>query len=664
MTLIIIVAGLLHCVSWTLPGDFADSSTQDVTTVSGILYEPCGAPAKHASVVMRSSDYLPQTGQLNKRGTLGGFFVFSTYTNDTGYYKFTKQDSIPPGRLFIVEAHDSSGNYCLIGNTVIDSILYFSTVDSMPCNVFKDTLKPSATVKGKVQPFGDFVRVIVAVYGLDQWTEAAFDGNFILSSLPEGRLRMVFITKQNGVTYDTVQVNVRSGNWTTIDTSVSSLLHAEKRHSLTLTADGNGTVDGPDSIVHGATDSIFARPDSGCHFAFWHVTKGKAFIADSTDAFTAVALNAGDAVMEAVFKRNNFPQTFGKSNNDYGQSIQQTIDGGFVIIGYNNVAGQSTYLVKTDVNGNEMWSKSYKMAGNNAGYDILQTIEGGYIITGQYDSAFGNNRADAYLLKTDPDGNEMWRKTFGGTGEDLGNSVQQTGDGGFIIAGYTDSYDLYEHGTSAVFLIKTDANGNEMWFRIFGEANQSSGYSVRQTIDNGYIIVGQTVPPSGSPDYTGIYLIKTDPDGNKVWSKTFCGSKGYSVVQTFDKGYILTGYADSDSGSNLIKTDGNGNEMWRKKLGETGQNIFHSVIQTPDSGYIIAGSMNPFWNMCYASLIKTDANGNEMWKKMFGETGFNQGNCVRQTGDGGYIMAGFTESFGAVSFDILLIKTDKNGNIQ
>jgi uncharacterized repeat protein (TIGR02543 family) len=220
------VGGIFHCAS---PGGAYDlfktaGGTQDVTTIRGIIYEPDGRPARNASVVIRSSDYLPEISGLGKRGARKGFFSRTSTTDGNGHFAFTAADSIPKG-LFIMEARDCNGNRCLLGNTAIDSILYFSPRDSMHLKALNDTLKPPAVIKGTIMTPINSGREIIAVYGLNQWTEAAPDGEFILPNLPEGRLRIILITVQNGVTYDTVPVRTKSGNWTTVDTVVSSRLH-------------------------------------------------------------------------------------------------------------------------------------------------------------------------------------------------------------------------------------------------------------------------------------------------------------------------------------------------------------------------------------------------------------------------------------------------------
>jgi len=257
-------------------------------------------------------------------------------------------------------------------------------------------------------------------------------------------------------------------------------------------------------------------------------------------------------------------------------------------------------------------------------------------------------------------------KTYWGWNFDKAYSVQQTSDGGYIVAGYTRSFGA---GWDDIILIKTAANGNIQWARTYGGIGDDRAYSVQQTSDGGYIVAGVTNSfGAGSWD---IFLIKTDASGNIQWAKTYGGTgddRAYSVQQTSDGGYIVAGVTNSFGAGSwdifLIKTDASGNIQWAKTYDGGIDDDVSSIQQTSDGGYIVAGVTNSFGaGYIDIFLIKTAANGNIQWAKTYGGTYDDYAHSVQQTSDGGYIVAGVTNSFGAGYIDIFLIKTDANGNI-
>jgi hypothetical protein len=359
-------------------------------------------------------------------------------------------------------------------------------------------------------------------------------------------------------------------------------------------------------------------------------------------------------------------KTFGGAEDDAGYAVQETKDGGLIIVGETASLGAGSsdvYLVRIDslrrVTDSLGWvtEKTFGGIEDDVGYSVQQTEDGGFIIVGKT-SSFGAGGSDVYLIKTDALGNKKGEKTFGGIEDDVGYSVQQTEDGGFIIVGKTSSLGA---GGSDVYLIKTDALGNADWEKTFGGAEDDVGYSVQQTEDGGFIIVGKTSSlGAGGSD---VYLIKTDALGNADWEKTFGGIEddaAYSVQQTKDGGYIIAGetasFGAGKSDVYLIKTDASGNiePGWPKTFGGAEVDIGRSVRKTGD-GYIIAGSTESFSaGKSDVYLIKTDALGNKKGEEILGGANSDGGFAVQQTRNGNYIVAGSTESFGAGKSDVYL----------
>jgi len=311
-----------------------------------------------------------------------------------------------------------------------------------------------------------------------------------------------------------------------------------------------------------------------------------------------------------------------------------------------------------------LWTKTFGGAANDQAVAIRQTGDGGYIVLGSTES-FGNGQIDTWLVKIDENGNETWNKTYGGSANDGAVSIECTNDNGFIFTGLTESYG---NGGQDFWLVKTDSNGTELWDKTFGGSADDRAHYVIQTSDEGFLITGGTY--SFSDGHSDVWFIKTDENGNEVWNRTYGGSgneKAYSVHQTPDGGYILAGFTDPARNFKydiyLIKTDENGYEIWSRTFGGSDIENAYSCELTDDGGYILAGYTKSFGNgQSDIWLIKTDANGNEVWNKTFGGTGVDYTYSAQQTTDGGYIVGGFTDSEGNGGFDIWIIKTDENGN--
>jgi hypothetical protein len=352
-------------------------------------------------------------------------------------------------------------------------------------------------------------------------------------------------------------------------------------------------------------------------------------------------------------------KTFGGVDDEWPYwSVQQTADGGYILAGGTESYGAGSmdvWLIKTDSSGNKVWDKTFGGTEDDGALSIQQTSGGGYVIAG-YTESYGAGAEDIWLIKTDSSGNKVWDKTFGGTGYEGAWSVQQASDGGYIVAGRITPYEV---GEAAIWLIKTDSGGNKVWDRAFGGLDCEAPCSVRQTSDGGYIIVGSE--DSYGTSVANVWLIKTDSSGSKVWEKTFGETEeclAYTVEQTSDGGYVLAGVRDTwEPDALLIKTDSSGNKVWDKTFGGTGGDAAAAVQQTPDGGYILAGGTESYGaGSVDVWLIKTDSSGNKVWDKTFGGAEDDWAWSVRRTSDGGYILAGGTESYGAGAMDVWLLK--------
>ncbi len=358
--------------------------------------------------------------------------------------------------------------------------------------------------------------------------------------------------------------------------------------------------------------------------------------------------------------------------NDFGRCIQQTPDNGYIIAGYindnsadilPNIPSQC-YIIKIDSLGNTDWTKT-KSYTDNLIYitSVFQTNDSCYIVNGWIDNIYTPWNTYGLLIKLDKQGDTLWTKMYINI-KNI-NKTCQTLDKGYFLPGITKS----DHN---IHLIRTDNKGDTLWTKIY---NIKHPYSATQSADSGYVITGC------DNTYASAFLFKTDKNGDSLWFKTYSNSfgyaSGYDVYLTSDKGYIITGETlgpppDYKTATYLVKTDENGDTLWTKTY--IGSNNYGSaggsVQQTNDNGFIITGWIyedNINYNSCIY-LMKTDANGDTLWTKTFNcVPGFSYlkdaGFCVRQTNDQGYILAGqrYMGAFGG--YDMYVIKTDSLGNV-
>ncbi len=362
---------------------------------------------------------------------------------------------------------------------------------------------------------------------------------------------------------------------------------------------------------------------------------------------------------------------FGGIDAEGFYSIQQTSDGGFILggISYSPISGDKTqntwgssdyWIVKTDSLGSKQWDKDFGGTSDDWLPSLQQTVDGGYILGGNSKSGIGGDKtqntwsmdtADYWIVKTDSLGNKQWDKNFGGTNwEDL-SSIQQTADGGYILGG-TSASDISGDKTqntwgttSDYWIVKIDALGNKQWDKNFGGMGNDHLQSILQTSDGGYIFGGYSASNSSGDKtqnlwgFTDYWIVKTDSLGNKQWDKDFGGTdwqRLYSIQQTNDGGYILGGWSTSSiSGDKtqdtngdydywILKTDSLGNKQWDKDFGGSDRDEFRFVQQTNDGGYLLSGdSDSPISGNKTESnlgnkqtwLVKTDSLGNILWDK-------------------------------------------------
>lgn len=368
------------------------------------------------------------------------------------------------------------------------------------------------------------------------------------------------------------------------------------------------------------------------------------------------------ACLSCAFARSQmtFEKVYGGSG-DRANSIVQTSDGGYILAGStSNFAsgGTDVHIVKTGVNGDTAWTRSFGSASIYSDYAncIRQTSDGGYIVAGRTDD-LGPGGQDAYLLKLNSTGDTSWTHAYGSLNNDWANAVEQTQDGGYIIAGG------YQTGVG-YFIIKTDANGDTTWTREYG--TQSNDVAVSVIEDGSAFMVG------GSKwNGTGFVfnISKLNSGGDEIFSRSYTCSVGAtcnltSMIKTSDGNFLLAGYENGyGNGSSiyLVKVTPAGDTIWTRTYAANGFEYAYDVKNTLDGGYIITGSTQSA-GIDKALLMKITSGGNISWQKSFGGSSYAYGYSVVQAVDSGFVLAGNIYESSGSPRGMYLIKTDPLGN--
>lgn len=386
-------------------------------------------------------------------------------------------------------------------------------------------------------------------------------------------------------------------------------------------------------------------------------------------------------------------KTFGGSREDDANSIVQTPDGGYAIVGFTmsndgDITDKTTtdadvWVFKLNSEGELQWSKTYGGSADDRGTKIINTTDGGFAVIGYTrsndgDVSYNNGFYDFWLLKLDASGNLLWENTFGFSGNDQGQSLLQTADDGYFLTGFMDfdgraaqnpnNHKSTRHGVGEFWAVKTDQNGNEKWSHYYGGTDNDRAYDVVQTPDGGFMMVGNSesddfdiTNPLGSYDY---WVVKIDSSGNLLWQKNYGGSGieiAYSITRTIDGNYLVLGDTRStdqqvtnprgNADAWLIKINENGDLLWQKSYGGSQFDTGRSITEKPDGNLIVFGAsrssdqdvsnnygQSDFW------LVLANANGNLIFEKNYGGSATDFGNDAIFTSTGQIVMAGSSES--------------------
>jgi len=369
-----------------------------------------------------------------------------------------------------------------------------------------------------------------------------------------------------------------------------------------------------------------------------------------------LAISTTSMGQDAIWDANH-----GGQYNESSGSGLQSADGNFVILGssYSFGAGEyDFYLVKTSGIGDTLWTKTIGGVYSEYGYDIVETYDSGLVIVGSTRS-YGAGGKDVYIVKTDENGDTIWSKTYGGAVNDAAYSIRETSDSGFVICGTTYSYGT---GNGDIYLIRTDSTGDTLWTKTYGGTGGDLGAAVRQIDDNGFIIIGTT--GSYGEGYSSIYVVRTDANGNSLWTATYGGTKadiGRTVEIMPDGGFIFGGASASFSSfyydMYIIRTDSLGDTAWTGVYGGSGDEQVYSITRAADGNYLLAGETDSFGAGQYdIYLVKITPFGDTLWTRTYGGSGSDFGRQVFQEENLDYIIIGETYSFSLGGSDIYMVK--------
>ncbi len=348
-------------------------------------------------------------------------------------------------------------------------------------------------------------------------------------------------------------------------------------------------------------------------------------------------------------------QIYGGQREEVAYSLVEAPDGGFVMAGYTSSYGAGNFdfwLVKTNEFGKTEWNKTYGGTQLDIAYSLVATSDGGYALAGTTESFDSGGEGDFWLVKTDEYGNMEWSQAYGGPNSERAYSLIETADGGYTLAGGKRLFDNRNRLTNDIWLVKTDNKGNMEWNQTFATPRFEEAYSVVQTSDGGYALAG------------GALLVKIDAYGNIEWNTTISGMQAYSLVETSNGGYAIAGSNPLWGGMWLVETNSTGGVEWFKTY--PGGN-FYSLVETLDDGFAIVGYVEPHREGGDFLLVKTDKFGVEEWNQTYGGIEHERAYALVETSEGGYAIAGYISysSFDpdAGWFEIFLTKTDEYGDI-
>jgi len=364
-------------------------------------------------------------------------------------------------------------------------------------------------------------------------------------------------------------------------------------------------------------------------------------------------INVAHAQPDSLWSR-----TYGGDSSDVCNYILPLIGGGYILDGHTRSFGSGkadVWVLRTDMNGDTLWSRTYGGNGDDYGFQCVPMQAGGFALCCATES-FGSGGFDAWLLRITDNGDSLWSRTFGGAGTDLCGNILQTDSGGFILAGYTDSFGA---GLNDMWLVRADANGDSLWSRTFGGAGQDQCFSMIADEAGGVILAGGTT--SFGAGRNDMWMLAVSADGDSIWSRTYGtanrNERANCLVRTWDGAYALSGYRVNAAGyfdCLIVRFASNRDRIWETTFPNRQNGYYRSLIETRDSALVVTGWTGNFEDVW---LAKISDSGDSLWSCTFGGDSSDVAMSVAQISDGGFVLAAQTKSFGARNWDFWIVGT-------
>ena len=469
-----------------------------------------------------------------------------------------------------------------------------------------------------------------------------------------GILAAITIVSYTGITQKAIAATLRSDL-----KNASTQLEIDKTLNETYPATV-GAANGGSGLAK-SNNTVYQYTSTGTAYCLTAVSGMTAYYISSDNSVPTEGVCTGHTAPgggEAVVAASTFVVAWGGPpkltlsdpvTHSYGRSLIQTSDGGYAVTGWTDIRtpgdNNDMFITKYDSASNLSWNRTWGGAGEDYGYSIVQASDGGFAVTGLTESYGIGGSRDMFIAKYELDGDLSWSKTWGDARTDIGRSIVQTSDGGYVVTGGTDSF-----GDQKIFVVKYDSSGEVSWDKTWGgSGGYENGMAIIQTADSGYAVTGSTY----FGGVNNMVIIKFDSSGDVLWNKTWGGTgddEGKAIIQTSDNGYIVTGYTNSPGSLGaedmfIVKYDSTGTQLWDRLWGGTNIDYGESIVETSDGGFAVAGTSSSFMDDVVMFIAKYDEVSNLSWSKAFSfpsaaQPSSTEGFSIAQTSDSGFVMTG------------------------